>query len=171
MLTDQHIAEALSRAYVQAIAARAGLNLAIREFDYGIDGSFNEVVIRNRRRVESGFCLHFQLKASTRWRYDDVAVVYDLEAKTYNDLVMRRGMRGAIPCLLILLTLPQDSARWLECSEIGVTIGGGCYWEYLSGTPTENRQSVRIYISRQQQFTPDALVSLLDKVKSGEWQT
>jgi uncharacterized protein YjaZ len=33
VLTDQHIAEALSRAYVRAIAGRAGLNLAIREYD------------------------------------------------------------------------------------------------------------------------------------------
>jgi hypothetical protein len=46
VLTDQHIAEALSRAYVRAIAGRAGLNLAIREYDYGVDGSFDEVVVR-----------------------------------------------------------------------------------------------------------------------------
>ncbi len=57
VLTDQHIAEALSRAYVRAIAGRAGLNLAIREYDYGVDGSFDEVVMRQNRRVESGFSL------------------------------------------------------------------------------------------------------------------
>jgi hypothetical protein len=33
VLTDQHVAEALSRAHVRAIAGRAGLNLAIREYD------------------------------------------------------------------------------------------------------------------------------------------
>ena len=64
MLTDQHISEALSRAYVRAISGRAGLNLAIREYDYGVDGSFDEVVVRQSRRVESGFSLSFQLKAS-----------------------------------------------------------------------------------------------------------
>jgi hypothetical protein len=48
VLTDQHIAEALSRAYVRAIAGRAGVNLAIREYDYGVDGSFDEVVVRRR---------------------------------------------------------------------------------------------------------------------------
>ncbi|MBD1859679.1 MULTISPECIES: hypothetical protein [Leptolyngbya] len=51
MLTDQHIAEAISRAYIRAIAGRAGLNLAIREYDYGVDGSFDEVVVRQNRRV------------------------------------------------------------------------------------------------------------------------
>jgi hypothetical protein len=50
VLTDQHIAEALSRAYVRAIAGRAGLNLAIREYDYGVDGSFDEVVMRQNCR-------------------------------------------------------------------------------------------------------------------------
>jgi hypothetical protein len=44
----------LSRAYVRAIAGRAGLNLAIREYDYGVDSSFDEVVVRQNRRVESG---------------------------------------------------------------------------------------------------------------------
>jgi hypothetical protein len=41
VLTDQHIAETLSRAYICAIAGRAGLNLAIREYDYGVGGSFD----------------------------------------------------------------------------------------------------------------------------------
>lgn len=89
VLTDQHIAEALSRAYVRAIAGRAGLNLAIREYDYGVDGSFDEVVIRQNCRVESGFSLSFQLKASIQWQLDDTQVVYDLDAKTYNDLIQR----------------------------------------------------------------------------------
>jgi hypothetical protein len=47
VLTDQHIAEALSRAYVRAIAGRTGLNLAIREYNYG---SFDEVVMRQNCR-------------------------------------------------------------------------------------------------------------------------
>ena len=117
MLTDQHIAESLSRAYVRAIAGRAGLNLAIREYDYGVDGSFDEVVVRQNRRVESGFSLSFQLKASTQWQLDSTQVIYDLEVKTYNDLILRRSIRAATPCILILLALPADSAQWLICEE------------------------------------------------------
>jgi hypothetical protein len=115
MLTDQHIAESLRRAYVRAITGRAGLNLAIREYDYGVDGSFDEVVIRQKRRFESGFSLTFQLKASTQWQLDPIDVIYDLEVKTYNDLVLRRNIRTAIPCILILLALPADSDQWLIC--------------------------------------------------------
>lgn len=169
MLTDQHIAEALSRAYVRAIAGRAGLNLAIREYDYGVDGSFDEVIVRQNRRVESGFSLSFQLKASTQWQFDSDRVVYDLEVKTYNDLILRRSIRTATPCILILLALPTDSAQWLICEESELRLQGACYWEYLSGNLSENRSSVRIRIARSQRLTPESLLALIERVKTGEW--
>jgi Domain of unknown function (DUF4365) len=169
VLTDQHISEALSRAHVRAIAGRAGLNLAIREYDYGVDGSFDEVVVRQTRRVESGFSLSFQLKASTQWQIDATQVVYDLEVKTYNDLLLRRSMRTATPCILILLALPLDSEQWLVCEETQLRLQGTCYWEYLSGSLSENRQSVRIRIPRSQRLTPESLLTLIENVKTGEW--
>ena len=43
MLTTQHIAEALSRAYVRAIAERAGLNLAI--WEYGTECQYRRLVM------------------------------------------------------------------------------------------------------------------------------
>lgn len=169
MLTDQHIAEALSRAYVRAIAGRAGLNLAIREYDYGVDGSFDQVIVRQNRRVESGFSLSFQLKASIQWQLDSAHIVYDLEAKTYNDLILRRSLRAAIPCILILLALPSDPTQWLICEESEIRLRGTCYWEYLSGSLSENRASVRIRIPRLQRLTPDSLLTLMENVKTGEW--
>jgi hypothetical protein len=169
VLTNQHIAESLSRAYVRAIAGRAGLNLAVREYDYGVDGSFDEVVVRQNRRVESGFSLSFQLKASTQWQLNDAQVVYDLEVKTYNDLILRRSMRTATPCILILLALPSDSMQWLICEETQLRLQGTCYWEYLSGSLSENRQSVRIRIPRSQRLNPESLLTLIENVKIGEW--
>jgi Domain of unknown function (DUF4365) len=169
VLTDQHIAESLSRAYVRAIAGRAGFNLAVREYDYGVDGSFDEVVVRQNRRVESGFSLSFQLKASTQWQLNDTQVVYDLEVKTYNDLILRRSMRTATPCILILLALPSDSMQWLICEETQLRLQGTCYWEYLSGSPSENSQSVRIRIPRSQRLNPESLLTLMENVKIGEW--
>ena len=82
MLTEPHILESLSRAYIRAVAGKAGLNLSFREYDYGVDGNFDEITIRNNRRVESGFSLSFQLKASTQWQRNDNTIVYDLEALT-----------------------------------------------------------------------------------------
>lgn len=169
MLTNQHIAEALSRAYVRAIAGRAGLNLAIREYDYGVDGSFDEVIVRQNRRVESGFSLSFQLKASTLWQLDPTHVIYDLEVKTYNDLILRRSIKTATPCILILLALPADSTDWLICDESELRLQGTCYWEYLSGNPSTNRSSIRIRIPRSQRLTPKSLLTLMQNVKTGDW--
>jgi hypothetical protein len=166
MITEQHTMEALSRACIQAIAGKAGFNLSVREFDYGIDGSFNEITILNRRRVESGFCIHFQLKASTKWVLTEHTIFYDLEAKTYNDIVGR--VKGTIPCLLILLTLPRDRTKWLEHTEVSLTIGGNCYYKYLSGIPTLNKESVRISIDRRHKLTSADLNDLFQKVKSGQ---
>ena len=169
MLTEQHIIESLSRAYVRALAGKAGLNLSVREYDYGVDGNFDEITIRDKRRVESGFSLSFQLKASTLWQRDDNTVIYDLEAKTYNDLVLRRNFRMAVPCILILFALPPDPSQWLIYNEEEMRLRGSCYWDYLSGAPTENRQSVRIRIPRQQRLTSESLLDLIEKVKTGEW--
>jgi Domain of unknown function (DUF4365) len=169
VLTEPHIIESLSRAYVRALAGKAGLNLSVREYDYGVDGNFDEITIRDKRRVESGFSLSFQLKASTLWQRDDNTVIYDLEAKTYNDLVLRRNFRMAVPCILILFALPPDSSQWLIYNEEEMRLRGSCYWDYLSGAPTENRQSVRIRIPRQQRLTSESLLDLIEKVKTGEW--
>lgn len=169
MITNQHIQEGLSRACIQAIAARAGFSLSKPESDYGVDGTFNEVTIRHGRRFQAGFCLHFQLKASTQWQQVRDDIVYDLEAKTYNDLIAMQT-NSAIPCILILLTLPKEQERWLECSSTRVTIGGGCYWYYPSGLPTTNKQSQRINIPRQQLLTPESVIALLNKVKIGNFQ-
>lgn len=169
MLTEPHIIESLSRAYVRALAGKAGLNLSVREYDYGVDGNFDEITIRDKRRVESGFSLSFQLKASTQWQRDDNTVIYDLEAKTYNDLVLRRNFRMAVPCILILFALPPDPSQWLIYNEEEMRLRGSCYWDYLSGAPTENRQSVRIRIPRQQRLTSESLLELIEKVKTGEW--
>jgi hypothetical protein len=75
-------------------------------FDYGLDGHFAPVVIRDRRRVTSGHPLDFQAKASINWELVDEEVVYDLEAQTYNDLVSRS--LSETTCILILLCLPRN---------------------------------------------------------------
>ncbi|MHC5673753.1 DUF4365 domain-containing protein [Nostoc sp.] len=92
-----------------------------------------------------------------------------MEAKTYNDLVIRRNFRMAVPCILILFALAPDSSQWLTYDEDEMRLRGSCYWEYISGKPTTNRQSVRIKIPRQQRLTPESLLDLIEKVKTGEW--
>ncbi len=167
VLPEQHIEEGLSRAHLQAIAAKAGFNLASPLNDYGVDGQFNEIAIRNGRYYESGFSLHFQLKASTRWSYEDQWLVYDLKAQTYNDLITRNRTPGALPLYLIVLALPPDSNQWLDWSEVELKLAGCCYWAFLKDEPTANQSSVRIRIPRGQTLNPDSLQLLFETLKQG----
>ncbi|MFC5353768.1 DUF4365 domain-containing protein [Azospirillum himalayense] len=161
MITKQHTQECLSRAFIHAVAGRAGVNFNLGSaFDYGFDGQFRPVKIRNGRRNDSGFPLDFQLKATTDWEHDGGFVVYDLEAKTYNDLVGREP--AEIGAVLILLCLPKDEAEWLVFQEDRLELRRCCYWERLVGAPTDNVETKRIRIPRTNLLTVESLNAILD---------
>jgi hypothetical protein len=81
MITRAHRQEALCRAYVQAVAAQAGLLWGRSEVDYGIDLSLRSVAVRGNRRRDGGTQLDLQLKSTTRSAVTGTAVAYDLEVQ------------------------------------------------------------------------------------------
>ena len=181
MLTTQHIQEGLSRAYVQAVAAKAGVNLSLgtHGHDYGVDGTFHQVEAIPRvdaegkpymRRRNSGFNLEFQCKASRKWRAQDDVIAYDLEVKTYNDLINRSAYTNATPLILILMCLPADEQDWLLLSEQELLLRKCCYWHQLSGAETGNENTKTIHIPRSQILDPAAIVALLKRVELGSLQ-
>jgi Domain of unknown function (DUF4365) len=173
MFPQQIIQELLSVAHIQAVAARSGVSISNFDKDFGIDGTFRQIATIGNRRFTSGYALDFQLKASTNYTLEPEHIVYDLEVKTYNDLVQRRLSSDATPCVLILKALPSDSEQWLTTAEAGLLLGGACYWEYLEGELSQNKQSVRIRIPRVQEFSPESLLRLMTSAReytiSGEW--
>jgi len=105
-ITIQHIKENLCAAHIYALAGMAGVALGLRHVnDYGVDGQFDPVVIRGSRRVISGIPLPFQAKSTVDWQIKDGHVIYDLESKTYNDIVSRTDAEATL--LLVLLCLPN----------------------------------------------------------------
>lgn len=164
MLTQNHSQECLSLAYVHAVSGLAGVNLQVgNRHDYGVDGTFRPVVRLNGRRVESGYPVDFQLKASTKWSYQGKYVVYDLEAKTYNDMVARED--SAVALILLLLCLPQNSDDWLASTEEELILRHACYWYQIRGDRTDNSASKRIFIPRANLLTPAAVNSILDRAR------
>jgi hypothetical protein len=170
MLTNQHIEEGLSRAYVQVIASRAGISIGTPQLDYGIDGTFSKIQIINKRRIESGFKLDYQLKSSISWELSNNHVIYDIEAKTYNDIIYRSRESRAVPIILILMCLPRNSSEWLENSEDHLLLRKCSYWMTLTGDFTDNFRSVRIKIPREQILTPGSLSALLESIEKGDFQ-
>ena len=160
MLTLQHTQECLSLAFIGALAGRAGVNLSVsRTHDYGVDGTLLHVEMRGTRRIESGFHVDFQLKSTKNWSYENGQVIYDLEAKTFNDLVGRDP--AAVKCILVLLCLPSEESNWLDSSEEKMLLRNCCYWAHLQGPQTEAEQRKRIRIPRANLLTAEALRDIL----------
>jgi Domain of unknown function (DUF4365) len=131
VITENHTQECLSLAFVHALTGVAGVNLLIgRRHDYGVDGTFRPVSATGARHIETGFPVDFQLKSTVNWELAEDYIVYDLEAKTYNDLVGRDP--NGVPCVLILLCLPRASTEWLVGTETELVLRNCCYWEQLS---------------------------------------
>lgn len=164
-ITIQHKKEALGQAYVRAVIAKAGFNLGKSDFDYGFDGTIKDVANRSGRYFETGYGLNFQLKSSCDVTFEGDYLVYDLESKNYNDLVIETTM---LPNILILFVLPQDEDTWVSVDRDKLTIRQCAWWCSLEGLPsTENKTAKRIRIPIGQIFSPDALVDLMNKVKGG----
>jgi hypothetical protein len=175
-ITENHVMESLSRAYVQAIAGYARLNLSLtlemgaREFDYGVDGTFRHVTSIHGRLVESGFPLDFQLKATTNWQADNNHITYIMDAWAYNKIVDRNNHERTTPQILILLCLPPSSREWLENNEEQLLLRRCCYWLYPTGERTKNKSGVTIKIPRTQILNGSSLVELIKKVELNEFK-
>lgn len=141
-ITEEHIKEGLSVAAVRALAHASGLNLKEYNYDYGLDGTFSGVKRRGKRLVSNGFSLDFQLKASINVKLEDEFVKYNLEAKTYNDLV---DTEIGTPRILILYKLPSDRNEWLKINDEHILLKGCVWWCSLLGeNPTLNNQKKQL---------------------------
>lgn len=161
-ITIQHTKENLCAAHIHALAGMAGAAMGLRYVhDYGVDGQFDPVIVRNNRHCIGGFPLPFQAKATKSWRLVDGHIVYDLESKTYNDIVCRSEAESTL--LLVLLCLPTEQRLWHNIDQGFTTLQHCCYYDILKGSPVANEKSTkRIRIPADQVLTPSVLVELLD---------
>lgn len=178
MLPQSHRQESLSRAFVTAIAAKAGVKCLISaESDLGIDGYFKLVkpmqTLRPRRvrggqenssantivKIrEYGLPLEFQLKSSTTCNIRHTDVKYEAAPDDYDKLV---DSERATPVLLILCALPAEDS-WLEVTDDHTKLGGRCFYHYASGPLTTNSGSITLTIPKSNLLTADSLLTLLN---------
>jgi hypothetical protein len=165
-MTDEHRMEQLSRAYVQAVAAMAGCTCARPETDYGSDMTLRRIGQVGDSFIPVGRNLDLQLKSTTNATLTVDEVIHDLDVRAYN--ILRRSTRRA-PIYLVLLVLPSDPADWLAHNEVQLELRRCAYWYSLRGFPTvPNTSTVRIRIPRQNQFTPAALMRIMEAIAHGE---
>jgi hypothetical protein len=157
--------EALSRAYVRAIAARAGVICGTTENDLGFDMLLRAVVVHDQQFWDSGPQIDIQLKSTTRAEFREAEVLYDLDVRTYN-LLRQEANRAR---LLVLLVLPDDEALWLSQSVDELILRRCAFWMSLRGwAATTNQTTVRIPIPHENVFSAGALQRLMAEANGGD---
>jgi hypothetical protein len=165
VLTRNHRQEALSRAYVQAIAACCGMGSSKPDPDYGIDLTLHDITPVGRRRTESGYKLDIQAKSTTLASVQETHIRYDLDVNNYDDL---RLSTGGCPRILVVLLLPKDESHWFTQTEDELVLRHCSYWVSLRGQePSRNRKTVRIQVPRVNVFSADALRGIMNRLKEG----
>jgi hypothetical protein len=165
LLTKPHRQEALSRAYVQAVAAHCGLSYQTRGTDSGLDLSLYEVALQEGHYAETGYQLDVQLRSTTAASIDKEHVRYDLDVNTCNTL---RPVQVLVPRLLVVYVLPEDEAEWLSCSEEQLILRRTAYWLSLAGRPAvKNKRTVRVAIPRGNVLSVKGLQGSITRVREG----
>jgi hypothetical protein len=164
MVTDDLIStndreEALSRAYVSAVAAGAGYVTAQPNLDR--DGVDIEIHAGGQSRPQ----LNIQLKATINLG-EEVSGAYRYALKRRNyDLLREPTM---VPRILVVLALPPAQIDWLNVTPEQLIIRRCAYWASLMGfSETQNKESVTINLDSTKKFDIDGLKRLMDRARSG----
>ena len=159
LLSPEDRKEALSRVYVQAVAARTGYVIVSRDFDRdGID-----VEIKAGGRMLPSLAL--QLKATSGFgSARNGYLAFPLRRRNY-DLLRAESQT---PRLLVVLGLPEQEADWMSIDEKGLLLRCRAYWLNLEGRPeTDNRSSITVNLPEENLFTANALRSLMQASREG----
>jgi hypothetical protein len=151
--------EALSSAYVRAIAAHAGYVVATMDFDR--DGIDIEIKAGGSMRPSLGI----QLKATINLG-EPKAGVFSFPLKRRNYDLLR--IPTQTPRILIVLSLPKDMAGWLAVTTESLVLRRCAFWASLAGFPdTDNTDSVSVPVEKGNLFDVECLMALMEKSRTG----
>lgn len=158
LLTEDQSKEALSKAYVACIAARAGYDTVITSFD------MDSIDIGIRAGGGMRPSIDIQLKATvTLDESDGKTWRFQLKRKNYDDL--RR--ETIVPRYLVVLRMPRDKDAWLITSDTELTLQHCAYWVSLRGMADTDRDSKNIAVPKINTFNVDSLKGLMQAARDG----
>jgi len=158
-LTGPDREEALSRAYIQAIAAGAGYVVATMDFDR--DGVDVEIKAGGAMRPS----VALQLKATVNLG-DAVDGVFRFPLRRRNYDLLREQTQ--VPRLLVVLDLPKDEKDWLRVTPEELVLRRCAFWASLANLPeTENKESVTISIPGANLLDVASLRTLMEQSRTG----
>ena len=145
-ITKQHRQEYLSRAYIHAVAAKAGFSCARPEPDHGLDLEIRDVDEEDMGDgttdfQDYGYALDVSAKSTQNIRIVNNNIHYDLDIKAYNNLIKEK--RGT-PAILVLYCMPSEEADWLSIAEDSTTLKHCGYWQSLRGKSPSPGSSTQV---------------------------
>jgi hypothetical protein len=151
--------EALSRAYIQAVAAGAGYVVATMDFDR--DGVDVEIKAGGAMRPSLGLQLKATINlgepANGKFRFP-------LRRRNYDLL----RLPTQVPRLLIVLGLPREENDWLRITPGELVLRRCAYWVSLRGVPErDNRESITISILSDNRLDISSLRDLMERSRTG----
>jgi hypothetical protein len=159
LLTPADREEALSRAYIQAVAAGAGYVVATMDFDR--DGVDVEIKAGGAMRPS----VAFQLKATVNLG-EAVDGVFRFPLKRRNYDLLREQTQ--VPRVLAVLSLPKDEQDWLHITAERLMLQRCMFWVSLAGAPeTENKESITVSIPDENRIDIGNLRRLMEKSRTG----
>ena len=162
-MTPEQKKEDISKAYLQAVAARCGFAVGIWSQDHGgIDvtiGAAGPVGRGTFARPK----LDVQLKCTAQQEllHDDF-LSWTLD-RTHYDALRRDALD---PHLLVVLLLDADETRWIEHGADALILRRCAWWVTMTGMPPKDTTSVTVRLPRAQVFSPDQLMALLEKLSA-----
>jgi hypothetical protein len=109
--------------------------------------------------------LDVQLKCTSTARPNGHVWGYNLEVKNYKKL---QGVAYDNARILVVVYVPSDVESWLQQSDEELIVRHCGYWISLRGAPeTSNSRTQAIEIPRANQFTVEALQSMMDTIGNG----
>ena len=156
---DNDRKERFSLAYISAVAAHAGYQIAVPPIDKDSVDGISVGDEEGRPRIE------FQAKATSRNVLRGTHLTFRIPRKNYDDL---RSV-SLWPLILIVVVLPPEDVDWLAHSEDELRMRRCGYWLSLAGRPaTMNRHTVSVRIPRSQVFDTAQLRELMGRANRGE---
>lgn len=138
--------EHISRAYLHAMATRAGYTIA----NWNVDKDGVDATIRHR-----GLMVDIQLKCTCVPVTTKSGYGYRLDKRTYD--LLRDAARSA-PGYLVLMIVPEDISEWIVLDARHLLLACHAYWARVQDRPAlSGTQSTMIDLPSQNVLSVDSL--------------
>ena len=167
MLGKPQRQEELSRAYIYAIASKAGMTFERPVNDHdSVDVKISAIGKMTDDSILESPSLEIQAKATYVHDFDENdEISYPLKIKNYNDL----RKVTLTPRILVIYLMPRDEQAWLNNNHKRLKLKTCAYWVSLKNSPeTDNKTAKTIKIPKTNIFNEDSLKDIMTKISKGE---